>query len=215
VVEDSTASGLPTLFCSGSAPDAKLISNSPTAIVSDRKTRRTLAKTLTGNFCCQGVFPFDRLINFLHSELDFESIPMSARLRPCSRRCIRRPGVPATSPATPATSTAFCVALAAATPMIRLAVETMPSLAPNTAARSQPIRSLRWLPVWSLDIKSLINRAVRSAERPGDGDLARLRAASGTRRECPHAGCSRAPGRTARRCRSLPAHQPGMPHARS
>src|SRR6185437_13303608 len=33
---------------------------------------------------------------------------------------------------------------AAATPTIKLAVETMPSLAPSTAARSHPIRSTRW-----------------------------------------------------------------------
>ena len=32
----------------------------------------------------------------------------------------------------------------AAIPTIRLAVETMPSLAPSTAARSQPIRSTAW-----------------------------------------------------------------------
>jgi hypothetical protein len=36
--------------------------------------------------------------------------------------------------------TLLCVALAAATPSTRLAVETMPSLAPNTAARDQPMR---------------------------------------------------------------------------
>jgi hypothetical protein len=33
---------------------------------------------------------------------------------------------------------------AAATPRIRLAVDTMPSLAPMTEARSHPIRSERW-----------------------------------------------------------------------
>ena len=36
-------------------------------------------------------------------------------------------------------------AAAAATPTIRLAVETIPSLAPSTAARSQPMRATRWL----------------------------------------------------------------------
>src|SRR5690606_16718346 len=35
-------------------------------------------------------------------------------------------------------------AAAAATPTIRLAVETIPSLAPRTAARSQPIRLTAW-----------------------------------------------------------------------
>ena len=37
-------------------------------------------------------------------------------------------------------STALRVAPAAATPITRLAVETIPSLAPSTAARSQPMR---------------------------------------------------------------------------
>src|SRR4029450_3599724 len=50
---------------------------------------------------------------------------------------------PATSPATPATSTAFRDAAAAATPITRLAGGTMPSSAPSTAARSQPARPLR------------------------------------------------------------------------
>ena len=50
---------------------------------------------------------------------------------------------PATKPATPAIITSFCVAAAAATPTIKLAVETMPSLAPSTAALSHPIRSTR------------------------------------------------------------------------
>ncbi|MOA51016.1 hypothetical protein D3C78_1741070 [compost metagenome] len=49
---------------------------------------------------------------------------------------------PAISPAIPVTSNVAWLALAAATPISRLAVETMPSLAPRTAARSQPIRSL-------------------------------------------------------------------------
>jgi hypothetical protein len=41
---------------------------------------------------------------------------------------------PATSPAVPATSTAALDAAAAATPIIRLAVDTTPSSAPITAA---------------------------------------------------------------------------------
>src|SRR6185436_19476479 len=50
---------------------------------------------------------------------------------------------PATRPATPA-MTMFCwLVCAAATPSTRLAVETMPSLAPSTAARNQPTRSMR------------------------------------------------------------------------
>src|ERR1700730_13431919 len=50
---------------------------------------------------------------------------------------------PATSPANPATRTAAPGAAEAATPIIRRAVETMPSSAPSTAARSHPARPLR------------------------------------------------------------------------
>ena len=45
---------------------------------------------------------------------------------------------PPTSPATPAVITGFRVVVAAATPITRLATDTMPSLAPSTAARNQP-----------------------------------------------------------------------------
>ena len=50
---------------------------------------------------------------------------------------------PATSPAMPEISTFELEAEAAATPTIKLAVETSPSLAPSTAARSQPMRETR------------------------------------------------------------------------
>ena len=50
---------------------------------------------------------------------------------------------PATSPAMPAMSTSVWALLAAATPEMRLAVDRMPSLAPSTAARSQPMRPMR------------------------------------------------------------------------
>jgi len=45
-----------------------------------------------------------------------------------------------TNPATPAISTSLRVASVAATPMIKLAVDTMPSLAPSAATLSQPMR---------------------------------------------------------------------------
>ena len=51
---------------------------------------------------------------------------------------------PATSPAIPAVTIAVLDAPDAATPSTRLAVDTMPSLAPSTAARSQLERWLRW-----------------------------------------------------------------------
>jgi len=51
---------------------------------------------------------------------------------------------PATSPATPAINTSFCVAAAAETPTIKLAVERMPSLAPSTAALNHPMRLTKW-----------------------------------------------------------------------
>ena len=46
-------------------------------------------------------------------------------------------------PATPAMIISFGFAADAATPRIRLAVETIPSFAPSTAARSQPMRAMR------------------------------------------------------------------------
>src|SRR5512134_1208486 len=59
---------------------------------------------------------------------------------------------PATRPAIPATMMLLWDALAAATPSTRLAVETMPSLAPNTAARNQPMRSVRCHSGWRTGI---------------------------------------------------------------
>ena len=52
---------------------------------------------------------------------------------------------PATRPATPATRTARAGASDAATPTIRLAVETMASFDPSTAARSHPVLPTRWV----------------------------------------------------------------------
>jgi hypothetical protein len=51
---------------------------------------------------------------------------------------------PAASPAAPAIKILCCVAAAAATPTIKLAVERIPSLTPSTAALGHPIRSTRW-----------------------------------------------------------------------
>ena len=45
---------------------------------------------------------------------------------------------PAIRPATPAVTTRRLDESAAATPITRLAIETIPSLAPSTAARNQP-----------------------------------------------------------------------------
>ena len=50
---------------------------------------------------------------------------------------------PATKPAMPATRMLLRLDSAAATPTIKLAVETIPSLAPSTAARSHPMRWVR------------------------------------------------------------------------
>lgn len=51
---------------------------------------------------------------------------------------------PETRPETPASSMLPRVACAAATPRTRLAVDRMPSSAPRTAARSHPVRCVRW-----------------------------------------------------------------------
>ena len=58
---------------------------------------------------------------------------------------------PATRPAMPAIKMLFALASAAATPRIRLAVETIPSFAPRTAARSHPIRPILCLSICSIE----------------------------------------------------------------
>ena len=65
---------------------------------------------------------------------------------------------PATRPATPATNTLLRDPCAATISSTRLAVEMIPSFAPNTAARSQPMRSLRCRSFWrkSLDRLALV-----------------------------------------------------------
>lgn len=57
---------------------------------------------------------------------------------------------PATVAAIPAVSTAASPAPLAATATTTPATETMPSLAPSTAARSQPTRSVRCSSGWRL-----------------------------------------------------------------
>src|SRR6185312_2392387 len=56
---------------------------------------------------------------------------------------------PATRPASPATSVEARVLSAAATPTTSAAVETIPSLAPRTAARNQPMRCVKWRSAWT------------------------------------------------------------------
>ena len=55
----------------------------------------------------------------------------------------------------PATTMLLCVAWAAATPSTKLAVDTMPSLAPKTAARSQPMRPVRCRSLWCLAMSAV------------------------------------------------------------
>jgi hypothetical protein len=54
--------------------------------------------------------------------------------------CGHRHGASHQSRDTPAINMSFCVASAAATPTIKLAVERMPSLVPSTAALDHPMR---------------------------------------------------------------------------
>jgi hypothetical protein len=55
---------------------------------------------------------------------------------------------PATSPARPASRVALVEAALAATPIMRQAVDTRPSSAPSTPARSQPSRPVAWGSWW-------------------------------------------------------------------
>ena len=81
---------------------------------------------------------------------------------------------PAARPATPATSTALRVASAAATPISRLAVDTMPSLAPNTAARSHPMRLPRCTSrARIITTTRAFRQAIAIRESPADPRLAR------------------------------------------
>src|SRR5690606_29998684 len=78
---------------------------------------------------------------------------------------------PATVPAMPAERIAPGVPPPAATPTTRPATDTMPSLAPSTAARSQPARSLRWDSTWrrAMGTVRVGLRAGVPSVRPGQG----------------------------------------------
>src|SRR3569832_2721390 len=89
---------------------------------------------------------------------------------------------PATSAARPESTTVLCGEPAAATPTRTLATETMPSLAPSTAARSQPMRWTKCSSAWIEDDSS---DKVASVDRQhGAGDVARERRAEEQRGRC-------------------------------
>ena len=105
-----------------------------------------------------------------------------------SPRCIRRR--PSTSrrrssPAIPAVNTCVRDEVAAATPITRLAVDTMPSLAPSTAARSQPRHGgscgASCDQCWETDATSR-DASLRQLPTPTGGNHARSR----DRRDRPH-----------------------------
>src|SRR3569832_2465804 len=78
---------------------------------------------------------------------------------------------PATSAARPESTTVLCGDPAAATPTRTRATETMPSLAPSTAARSQP---MRWTKCSSAWIEGDSSDKVTSIDwQYGAGDVAR------------------------------------------
>src|SRR6478672_10255831 len=86
---------------------------------------------------------------------------------------------PAANPATPAVSTAAGEAPVAATPTIRLAVEMTPSLAPSTAARSQPMRELLCHSAWRCGMRAAPGEGVEwcGRYRVGGEAVAGLRVA--------------------------------------
>ena len=88
-------------------------------------------------------------------------------------------------PAMPLISTAPWLAPLAATPTTRPAIDTMPSLAPSTAARSQPARAERWCSACQrrIRVSTVVRHAVchgRCAWKPAQAKvtLARLQRCS-------------------------------------
>src|SRR3954447_18236591 len=89
---------------------------------------------------------------------------------------------PATSPAIPAVRIAAPEAPEAATPSTRLAVETMPSLAPSTAARSQFDRWLRCVSVARMAVVTLDPPTGNERDRRGHGERDREGEVAGVER---------------------------------
>ena len=113
---------------------------------------------------------------------------------------------PATRPATPAIRMAVFDADDAATPIIRLAVDTMASLDPSTAARSQPARPLRWISPCNLDMGGGRLAHVTPEGRPGRLPPACLRCGcrngGSSGRRSPRGAASRRPRGRSPRSRS-------------
>ena len=108
---------------------------------------------------------------------------------------------PAASPATAASRIAARLGSAAATPTIRLLVEMRPSLAPRTAARNQPIRSLRCNSMCILDLPlgSQSDTTARSASAVVRGAVGSM-PLSGVRRSLATLGTARQPLRMSPEC---------------
>src|SRR5262249_21634393 len=74
-------------------------------------------------------------------------------------------------PAIPVSSTLLCGAPDAATPTTRLATEMVPSLAPRTAARSQPMRPDLWDSLCMRAMVALLSTLRSQQELLGSGRI--------------------------------------------